>query len=540
MYSNEQGFCIIEIIFDRQNKPVDYRFLEVNSAFEKQTGLTEAVGKTMRQLEPNHEEYWFEIYGKVALTGQNVHFEKRAAALNRWYEVYAFPLGEQKSGRVGIFFRDVTLQKQLATTTSDRDLKFKKIVSQFNNYIYRCDANGKLLFVNHNLCQRLGYSKSELESETIGKFMDAENLAKNLLELQRLFETRLPYRIQHELITKDGSLMPIKMSVLPVHDAAGNLESAYAVGREHPEQYKPDWLLEEIELPFLEIAETSRDIIWIEQPNNNNGNSSRFVYVNPAYEEVWQRSKDDLYHQNCSTWNETIHPDDRQRVLTTFATTLYRGHGEIEYRVVRPDGSIRWIEDRGFVIRNDKGEIYRVAGIARDISDRKQRELQLEQSNQRYKFLADYALKLLRHYHSEEQISSLLEQFTSLLNLEYYFYYSLAEDGTHLVLKASKGIDDVTHSQMQIRNFDETLEGSAFRSEGRFELKNVRDSSNPQHDEIRSLGITAYSCYVLMVGDRAVGLLSFGKKSANSFTAEEITLSRLVVDLVEVALEANK
>lgn len=80
--------------------------------------------------------------------------------------------------------------------------------------------------------------------------MDAENLAKNLLELQRLFETRLPYRIQHELITKDGSLMPIKMSVLPVHDAAGNLESAYAVGREHPEQYKPDWLLEEIELPF--------------------------------------------------------------------------------------------------------------------------------------------------------------------------------------------------------------------------------------------------------------------------------------------------
>lgn len=105
MYSNEQGFCIIEIIFDRQNKPVDYRFLEVNSAFEKQTGLTEAVGKTMRQLEPNHEEYWFEIYGKVALTGQNVHFEKRAAALNRWYEVYAFPLGEQKVEESAFFPR---------------------------------------------------------------------------------------------------------------------------------------------------------------------------------------------------------------------------------------------------------------------------------------------------------------------------------------------------------------------------------------------------------------------------------------------------
>ena len=68
----DEGFCIIEMLFDANEKPIDYRFLEVNPAFVKQTGLEQAAGKTARQLVPDLEDYWFEMYGKVALTGESL------------------------------------------------------------------------------------------------------------------------------------------------------------------------------------------------------------------------------------------------------------------------------------------------------------------------------------------------------------------------------------------------------------------------------------------------------------------------------------
>jgi PAS domain-containing protein len=84
-----EGFCVIEVIFDAGNKPIDYRFLEVNASFEQQTGLHDAVGKRMRDLAPAHEGHWFEIYGKIALTGEPAHFENEARALDRWYDVHS-------------------------------------------------------------------------------------------------------------------------------------------------------------------------------------------------------------------------------------------------------------------------------------------------------------------------------------------------------------------------------------------------------------------------------------------------------------------
>ena len=107
----DEGFCIIEVLFDVNQQPVDYRFLEINPAFEKQTGLRDAVGKRMRELVPAHEKHWFEIYGKVALTGQAIRFENRAAALGRDYDVYAFRVGQPQERRVAILFNDISHRK---------------------------------------------------------------------------------------------------------------------------------------------------------------------------------------------------------------------------------------------------------------------------------------------------------------------------------------------------------------------------------------------------------------------------------------------
>ena len=111
-----EGFCIIEMLFDENEKPIDYIFIETNPAFEKQTGLSNVVGKRIRELIPTNEEYWYEIYGKVALTGESVRFENRVEALNRWYEVYTYRIGQPKSRKVAIFFNDITDRKQAEET----------------------------------------------------------------------------------------------------------------------------------------------------------------------------------------------------------------------------------------------------------------------------------------------------------------------------------------------------------------------------------------------------------------------------------------
>jgi PAS domain S-box-containing protein len=107
-----EGFCIIEVLFDTNDRPIDYRFLEINPAFEAQTGLHDAQGKRMRELAPEHEAHWFEIYGKVALTGESIRFVNEANALNRWYDVSAYRVGGQDSRKVAILFNDITAVKK--------------------------------------------------------------------------------------------------------------------------------------------------------------------------------------------------------------------------------------------------------------------------------------------------------------------------------------------------------------------------------------------------------------------------------------------
>lgn len=106
--SMDEGYCVIEMIFDAADQPFDYRFVELNPAFVKHTGLTSAVGRTMREFAPNMEQFWFDTYGRVARTGEPTRFTNEAKAMGRWYDVYAFRLGGEGSNRVAALFNDIT------------------------------------------------------------------------------------------------------------------------------------------------------------------------------------------------------------------------------------------------------------------------------------------------------------------------------------------------------------------------------------------------------------------------------------------------
>lgn len=111
--SIDEGFCVIEAILDEQGRGVDHRFIEVNPAFERHTGLRGAIGRTARELVPDLEPRWPEAYGRIATTGQPERFVDRSEAMGRWFEVEAFRIGPPEDRKVALLFRDIT-ERRLA------------------------------------------------------------------------------------------------------------------------------------------------------------------------------------------------------------------------------------------------------------------------------------------------------------------------------------------------------------------------------------------------------------------------------------------
>ncbi|SFD58384.1 ATP-binding protein [Paracidovorax konjaci] len=109
----DEGFCIIELVFDAAGRPIDYRFLEVNPAFKRHTGLVDAAGRTMRELIPDLDGEWFERYGRVATLREPLRFEQYSEKLDhRWFDVFAFPADDGQPCRVGILFTDISARKR--------------------------------------------------------------------------------------------------------------------------------------------------------------------------------------------------------------------------------------------------------------------------------------------------------------------------------------------------------------------------------------------------------------------------------------------
>jgi signal transduction histidine kinase/CheY-like chemotaxis protein len=131
----DEGFCVLEVLFDEQGRPYDYVFVEVNPSFERQTGLMNAEGRSMRSLAEGHEEHWFQTYGEVARTGNPVRFEAPAEALGRWYDVYAFRVGEPGQNLVAVLFNDVSPRKQLERSLDAQNIALREADARKDRFI---------------------------------------------------------------------------------------------------------------------------------------------------------------------------------------------------------------------------------------------------------------------------------------------------------------------------------------------------------------------------------------------------------------------
>ncbi|MHC4142669.1 MAG: PAS domain S-box protein, partial [Planctomycetota bacterium] len=143
--------------------------------------------------------------------------------------------------------------------------------------------------------------------------------------------------------------------------------------------------LRESEVRFRQLAENTDEVVSM-APAGGRG----VEYVSPAYETIFGRSCQSLY-EDPRSWLELLHPDDRQRVVEAFDANAPLGRFDEEFRIVRDDGTVRWIRDRTFPIRDAKGDLYRVAGLSQDITERKKSEQELREREERFHSVVDTA-----------------------------------------------------------------------------------------------------------------------------------------------------
>src|ERR1044071_9451778 len=148
--SIDEGCCILRVVFDDTGAPSDYIFEEVNSAFERQTDIRDAVGRSIREIAPNHEEHWYDAYGRIALTGRPERFVNFARALNRWYDVYAFRLGEPEEHRVAVLFRDITQRKRAEDALRESEERFLNMADNAPVMVWTTDPDGSCTLLSQS------------------------------------------------------------------------------------------------------------------------------------------------------------------------------------------------------------------------------------------------------------------------------------------------------------------------------------------------------------------------------------------------------
>ncbi|ERT09390.1 sensory box protein [Lyngbya aestuarii BL J] len=288
-------------------------------------------------------------------------------------------------------FRDITAQRQAELSLRRGEERFRALIEQAPDAVLIADIDGTYIDVNNNACDLLGYRREELIGKQISELILSEDKPRLAAMKQSLLLGNTHVE-EWTLIRKDGTPVPVEISTKILPDSRWQ-----AFVRDITERKRTQQALQTSEERFRQMAENIEDVFWISQMQDY-----KVLYVSPAYEKVWGRSCESLY-KNPYQWMETIHPDDRELVQASFTEQVLTGRCDVEFRVIRPDGSIRWIRDRGFPIPEADGQIRRVAGIAEDITDRKQALSALRQREEELRLITDAVPALIAYVDRDQR-----------------------------------------------------------------------------------------------------------------------------------------
>ncbi len=284
--------------------------------------------------------------------------------------------------------RDIT-QRRRAEEILDRLRHLHEVIlTQAGEGLYGLDRGGLTTFVNPTAARLLGYEPSELTDQPMHAMLhhshsDGSPYPPEECPIYAALHDGLVHRVSTDVFwRKDGTALPVEYVSTPIIEK-GTVAGAVVVFRDITDRKEAERAVEESQERFRQLAEHIKEVFWITDTSKR-----QVIYISPGYEDIWGRSCDSLYTAPFS-WLEAIHPDDRRQVQDAAMTKQSQGTYDEEYRILRPDGSMRWIWDRAYPIRDATGTVYRIVGFAEDVTEHKRIEAALIESERRYRVLFD-------------------------------------------------------------------------------------------------------------------------------------------------------
>ncbi len=227
------------------------------------------------------------------------------------------------------------------------------------------DTHNHIVRANRRAAESINKTVAEIEDQSTYDLYpeEAEKYYQDDLEVITSGKPKLGIVELYQ--TASGEKRWVQTDKVPYRDAQGAVLGVLVLAQDISERRRAEEALRESHERFRQLAEHIREVFWLTDPEK-----THMIYISPGYEDIWGRTCSSLY-DSPQSWLDAIHPDDQPRIRQAMLTQQLTGTYDVEYRIIRPDGAIRWIWDRAFPIRDQTGRVYRIAGIAEDISERK-------------------------------------------------------------------------------------------------------------------------------------------------------------------------
>jgi PAS domain S-box-containing protein len=365
------GFAYCRMLFEEGN-PHDFIYLAVNDAFESQTGLKDVVGRKVTEVIPNiRETDWqlFEIYGRVAITGQPEHFEIFIVTLQEWFSVSVYSPAHEYF--VSVF--DVITERKKAEEQKDR------ILNMSSDLICVAGTDGYFKYVNPEWERTLGYSTAEFLSKPFLDFIHPDDHRKNDEEVVKLAAGKKTIDFENRYIHKDGSIRIISWKATPLPEKG----LMYCTGRDITERKLSQEQVKRLNESIGLAMEASNSGTWDWDILNNTFEWS------PQFLKIFGMPPETI--AGFEAWKNSLHPEDREVAAKKIQDSI-NDKTELtnDYRIILPNQEIRWIRAIGKTFYDENKPI-RMTGLCIDITADKQLEMKLRESEEKYRLVVENA-----------------------------------------------------------------------------------------------------------------------------------------------------
>ena len=269
-----------------------------------------------------------------------------------------------KVAQIVAVLRDITKHNQIEAALKESETRFRSLVEHVPIVFFLHSATGELLYVSPAYDELWGRSHADL-FQSADAWMEGLHPDDRAIIAERIAQlNHEPLEFEYRIMRPDGSMRWVLSKAIPILSATGELERIVGFVADITERKQVELDLRESETRFRQMAENIGEVVWMSDLTKE-----EMVYISPAYERIWGRSCASLYAQPQS-FVEAMHPEDQERIIRAFAKQPQGTYDE-EYRIVRPDSRICWIRDRAFPIHDEHGRVYRIVGIAADITEHK-------------------------------------------------------------------------------------------------------------------------------------------------------------------------